>query len=74
LTNQGHAGEDRGPQIDGCESEYEHCSALGTRGDPYFVLEERMLLIGPDVDIADRGRGTPRRCIKVPQVCRGRAR
>jgi hypothetical protein len=49
LPNQGHAGEDGGPQIDGCESEYEHCAAVGTRGDPHLVLEEGMLLIGADV-------------------------
>jgi hypothetical protein len=50
LPNQGHAGEDGGPQIDGCESEYEHCAALGTRGDLHLVLEEGMLLIGADVN------------------------
>jgi hypothetical protein len=49
LPNQGHAGEDGGPQIDGCESEYEHCAAVGTRGDPHLVPEEGMLLIGADV-------------------------
>jgi hypothetical protein len=49
LPNQGHAGEDGGPQIAGCESEYEHCVAVGTRGDPHLVLEEGMLLIGADV-------------------------
>jgi hypothetical protein len=49
LPNQGHAGEDGGPQIDGCESEYEYCAALGTRGDLHLVLEEGMLLIGANV-------------------------
>jgi hypothetical protein len=49
LPNQGHASEDGGPQIDGCENEYEHCAAVGTRGDLHLVLEERMLLIGADV-------------------------
>jgi hypothetical protein len=51
LPNQGHAGEDGGPQIDGCESEYEHCAAMGTRGDLHLVLEEGMLLIGADVKV-----------------------
>jgi hypothetical protein len=49
LPNQCHAGEDGGPQINGCESEYKHCAAVGTRGDPHLVLEEGMLLIGADV-------------------------
>jgi hypothetical protein len=49
LPNQGHAGEDGGPQIDCCESECEHCAAVGTRGDLHLVLEEGMLLIGADV-------------------------
>jgi hypothetical protein len=49
LPNQGHAGEDGGPQIDGCESECEHCAAVGTRGDLHLVVEEGMLLIGADV-------------------------
>jgi hypothetical protein len=49
LPNQGHAGEDGGPQIDGCESECEHCAAVGTGGDLHLVLEEGMLLIGADV-------------------------
>ena len=26
LPNQGHAGEDGGPKIDGCESKYEQCA------------------------------------------------
>ena len=45
LPNQGHAGEGGGPQVDGCESEYEHRAAVGTRGDLHLVLEKRMLLI-----------------------------
>jgi hypothetical protein len=49
LPNQGHAVEDGGPKIDGCESEYEHCAAMGTRDDLHLVLEEWMLLIGADV-------------------------
>jgi hypothetical protein len=49
LPNQGHAGEDGGPQIDGCESEYQHCAAVGTRDDLHLVLEEGMLLIGAHV-------------------------
>jgi hypothetical protein len=49
LPNHGHAGEDGGPQIDGCEREYEHCAAVRTRGDSHLVLEEGMLLIGADV-------------------------
>jgi hypothetical protein len=49
VPNQGHAGEDGGPQIDGCESEYEHGAAMGTRSDLHLMLEERMLLIGTDV-------------------------
>lgn len=49
LPNQGHAGEDGGPQIDGCESKCEHCAAVGTRGDLHLVVEEGMLLIGADV-------------------------
>jgi hypothetical protein len=50
LANHGHAGEDGGPQIDGCESEFEHCAAVGTRADPHLVLLERMLLIRMDVN------------------------
>ena len=49
LPNQCHAGEDGGPQIDGWEIEYEHCAAVGTRGDLHLVLEEGMLLIGANV-------------------------
>jgi hypothetical protein len=50
LPNQGHAGEDGGPQIDACENEYEHCATVGIRGDLHLVLVERMLLIGKQVN------------------------
>lgn len=50
MSNQGHAGEDGGPQIDGCKSEYEHCATVGIRGDLHLVLVERMLLIGKEVN------------------------
>jgi hypothetical protein len=49
LANQGHAGKDGGPQIDGCKSEYQHCASVA-RGDVHIVLVERMLLIGPEVN------------------------
>ena len=49
LANQGHAGQDGGPQIDGCESEYEHCASV-TRGDVHIVFVERMPLIVPEVN------------------------
>ena len=49
LANQGHAGKDGGPQIDGCESEYEHCASVA-RGDVHIVFVERMPLIGPEVN------------------------
>lgn len=39
LPNQGHAGEDGCPQIDGCEREDEHSAAVETRGDLHLVLE-----------------------------------
>jgi hypothetical protein len=51
LPNQGHAGEDGGPQIDGCEIEYEHCAAMGAHGDVHLVFMERMLPIGPQVNV-----------------------
>jgi hypothetical protein len=50
LPNQGHAGEDGGPQIDDCKSEYEHCATVGIRGDLHLVHVERMLLIGKQVN------------------------
>jgi hypothetical protein len=49
LANQGHAGKDGDPQIDGCKSEYQHCASVA-RGDVRIVLVERMLLIGPEVN------------------------
>jgi hypothetical protein len=42
--------KDRGPQIDGRESEDEYRAAVGTRGDLHLVLEERMLLVGSKVN------------------------
>jgi hypothetical protein len=49
LANQGHAAKDGGPQIDGCESEYEHCTSVA-RGDVHIVFVKRMPLIGPEVN------------------------
>jgi hypothetical protein len=49
LANQGHAGKDGSPQIDGCEGEYQHCASVA-RGDVHIVFVQRMLLIGPEVN------------------------
>jgi hypothetical protein len=47
FPNHSHAGEDRGPQIDGCESDYEHRVSARIHGNAHFVFMERVLPIGP---------------------------